>query len=343
MHTFAEKRLRAIWNFLIVPVVALITSCATPEPTRYFQLDLTVEIDKKPYDVTYNWHCREVMDGPNFGPGGVLKARWDIAPPTYVVLKKVENDSVFLFRPTPYCGNETYGLKTDGQTYNPPITFIDSARHPTLMQVFTQRTPHGLGHDVVVKSGTIRRLENSLSDYVASEDEKHLKQSLQDNSHGYHSVSARVIPETVWGKSDALRQYFKNAEGILIAPTPTEIRSNVVGRDGKNNFFPVDQAGVYPSSELDSYTVPLMRTDGVWRLSSLNKFAMAAIYVAQPERPAESGARRYDIGSPPEATIDYDGNSIQVLSSQQIFDSKRRLLIQFINSFQPLPWIGNRE
>jgi hypothetical protein len=330
-------------SLLVLAIAALITGCSTPEPTRYFQLDLRLEIDKKPYEVTYNWHCWEVMDGPNFGPGGILKARWVWAPPTYAVLKKIEKDSVILFQPKPYCGDGAYEFGPDGKASDPPITLIDSARYPTLMQIFTQRTPHGLGHDVSVKSATVKRLINSSPDYVASEDEKLLKQSLQDNSHGYHSVSARVIPESVWGKSDTVRQYFKDADGVLIAPTPTKIRSNIVGSDGRYNYFPVDQSGIYPGADFDSYTVPLIRNDGFWRLPSLNNFSMASIYYEQAERPTESGARRYDIGSPPVATVNYDGTSIQVLGSQQIFDSKRRLLIQFINSFQPLPWIGNRQ
>lgn len=320
--------------FVLVIVTA---GCATTEPTRYFQLDLKLEINNKPYDVTYNWHCREVLDGPNFGPGGILKARWEISPPTNVVLKKIENNAVFLFRPTLYCGNGTYGLGTDGSSFKPPITVIDSIINPTVMQIFTQQKTHGIRYDVFLKSGTIRRLEKSAPDYVASEEEKHLKQLLQDNSHGYYSVSARVIPESVWGKSDAVNQYFRNVNGIVIAPTPT-------GHNGRNNFFPVNWAGVFPLSEPEeAYTVPLIKSGNIWQSPATNDFGIAMIYYAQPESLAESSPKHYGIGSPPTATVDYDGTSIQVFSSQQIFDSKRKLLIQFINSYQPLPWIGNRE
>lgn len=343
MKIITQKLLHAGLIILSLAAATLIFGCATTptsEPARYFQLNLTVEIDKKPYDVIYNWHCTEVMTGPNFGGGGLRKAQWSISPRPNIVLKKIENDSVFLFRPEAYCGDGASGFGTDEKTYIPSISLIDSARDPTLMQVFTQRTPHGIFHDVVVKPGTIRRLANPSPDYVASEEEKQLKQLLQDSSHGYHSVSAIVVPESFWGKSDTLKQYLKNAEGILIAPVPTQIRSDIAGRDGKNNFFPVNQAGVWPSSEILSYSIPLMQSDGnIWRLPSFDNFQMASIYIAHPELSTKSSVNRHDFSSPPVSTIDYDGTSIQVLSSQQIFDSKRRLLIQFISRFQPLPWL----
>jgi hypothetical protein len=308
--------------------------------TRYFQMELKFEINNKPYNVTYNWHCRKVLDGPNFGPGFILKERWKVSPPTNIVLKKIENDAVLLFRPVLYCGDEK---GADTENYNAQIMVVDSVINPKLMQIYTQRTTRGISYDVSLKSGMIRRLEKSASDYVVTEEEKHLKQLLQENSHGYHKVSARILPESIWGRSDDVKKYFSNTEGIVIAPMSSSIRSDIVGRDGRNNFFPVNWKGIYPLSEAESPKVSLVQTGNIWRLPPNIDFGVAEIYYSQPDSSSENNPKHYDIGSPPTVTVDYDGTSIQVLSSQQVFDSKRKLLIQFINSYQPLPWIGNRE
>src|SRR5712691_6460658 len=92
--------------FVLLASSLLMVGCPTLTPTRYYQFDFQLEIDRKPTDISYSWHCTEVLDGPNFGPGPPLTARWDVSPRTQVVLKRLTNDSVFFFRPARYCGEE---------------------------------------------------------------------------------------------------------------------------------------------------------------------------------------------------------------------------------------------
>lgn len=342
MNDFAKVKWQRRAALLIT---SLLTTNSFAFDSKYFQLDLKLEINSVPYEVKYNWHCYKTVEGPNFGPGNILQIVWKQSPPLYRVLKKIDDDAVFFFQPIPYCGKE-YVLPVDeSENFFPPVTIVKSVKDPAMMEVFNPNKTQGVDFRVTFQSGIIKQLDKSAPDYVATDEEKRLKQALEDNSHGYWSVSARILPAVLWEQSEALKHYFRNANGILIAPTPSQLRSDIVGMDGRNNFFPVDQAGVFPPRGLDInlYTVPLIKVGTVWQLSTAYNASFGMLFFAPSSTENDGKARRFDIGNPPPATVNYDGTLIKVLGSQQIYDSKRQLLIQFVNNYQPLPWIGLRE
>jgi hypothetical protein len=259
-----------------------------------------------------------------------LKARWQISPSATPVLKELNGDSVMLFRPTGFCGDGTYGAGTDGKTFYPNLSVLDSADRPSRMQIFTPSKPLGLDYEIHFISGDIRTLDHEAPDSSPSAREKGLKQALRNSPNGYQSVFARVSTENIWSRSNDLVQLFKNAKGVLIAPIV-----------GANNFFPgTREAGMY-AGDAERNTIPLRLSDETWRLLPNNDFKFAITYYAVPS--ADKEGHPYDIGKAPLAVVDYRGVQIRVASSQEIYDSESKLLIQFVNRFQPLPWIGRRE
>jgi hypothetical protein len=297
------------------------------EPAIYSQFDLRLEINQRLYDITFNSHCYKNIEGVNKGSG-----RWVIRPEGgLAVVKKMGDDSVVFFEANGACGDNVPRSKE----YLPTIGLMRSVTDALKIEIYTHRRNIGNGTTVNVKSGIVRVLNEVVPDYEHSEEEKRLMEVLKNKSHGYQSVSARIIPESIWQKSEGLSKYFENATGILTAPVPANLRSDIVGRDGKNNFFPVDQSGAFRGVEYDLYTIPLRKDGPVWRLNAADSSQSALAFYALP--PTEDG-RGYTIGNPPPAVVDYDGVLINVLSSQQIYDSKKRLLIQFVNNYQALPF-----
>lgn len=320
---------------LCFPLVTLMAGCATTEPARYFQLDLKLNIDKKTYEVTYNWHCNEVMDGPNFGPGGILKARWVWSPPTYMVLRKVENGSVFLFSPPQYCGDDVAGLSKNEGNFRKEIIVVDSIFNPKVMEAYTQRRIKGTGQEVGIVSTKIRRLDKSAMDYIPSQEEAKAKILLSDHSHGYQSVSARIFPESIWKSDENLARPFSRAKGIMLSPlAPNE--------NNQYNFFLGQRATRAIDFDWDAYTVPLFRVGNQWELTE-NSETHSALRFIVPDVMAMDKNAKYDIGRPPVAFVNYNGIQIEVQNSREIFDAERRLLIQFINEYRPYPWIGSQK
>lgn len=312
--------------------------CATPAPVRYYRFDLSIEINQKAYNVAYNWHCTRVLDGPNFGPGGVLKARWEISPPSKFLIRDISNGAIFVVAPPSYCGDDSNQTAIANSRDDFPIIMVaDSADRPTLIQKFLRDKPVGLGYSVHIKTSRISQLSMAVPDYEPSIEEKKFSQLLLSSTDTYQSVWARIIPEPIWARSVALSTYFEHATGIQVAPLPTRIQTNIVGRDGRNNFFPVDQKGVSPQSFDDvSFTVPLGKVGDEWILPPRREADQALTYILDSPASRPDGGDCARVNSSPTAQVNYDETRVPVAASQQIFDSRRKLLIQFINSCRSL-------
>jgi hypothetical protein len=50
----------------------------------------------------------------------------------------------------------------------------------------------------------------------------------------------------VFPEGQSLRDHFKGATGVLIAPTPKRIDPGVAGKGGRHNFSQIDQSGLFP-------------------------------------------------------------------------------------------------
>lgn len=318
-----------------LPVVAGLPGCATSKPARYFQLDLKVGVDKQTYNVTYNWHCNEVMDGPNFGPGGILKARWEWSPSPYMVLKKLKDGSVFLFNPPRYCGDQISGSIGDRWIFEKEVLIVDSSENPGVMELFTSRRIKGADREVAIISADIRQFAESRVDYSFSAEETKEKDLLERRSRGYHSVSARVLPESIWKADENLVKQFSHAQGILLAPIAQNERD-------QHNFFSAHRVPLAPDFDWDVYTVPLFKVGGVWKFTDRSEAGSAFQFVA-PDSAKIDNTRSYDIGRPPVAFVSYRGTLIEVQNSRQVFDAEKRLLIQFVNDYRPFPWIGPQK
>ncbi|MFM0046947.1 hypothetical protein [Paraburkholderia sediminicola] len=298
-----------------------------------------MEINQKAYNVAYNWHCTRVLDGPNFGPGGLLKARWEISPPSNLLIRDIGNGAIFIVAPPSYCGDDSDQTTIpNSRDEFPTIMVADSADSPTLIQRFVREKPVGLGYSVRIKAGRISQLSSAVPDYEPSIEEKKVLRQLLASTSTYQSVWARILPEPIWARSLALSTYFEHATGIQVAPSPTRIRTNIVGQDGRNNFFPVDQKGIFPPQGFDyaSYTVPLSKVGDEWVLPLRREADQALTYVLGSPTSHPDGGDCARINPSPMAQVNYDDTRVLVAASQQIFDSRRKLLIQLINSCRSL-------
>lgn len=320
-------------------MICMAIADATPNLVRYYRFDLTVEVNQKPYNVAYNWHCTRVLDGPNFGPGGFLKARWKITPSTKFLVRDIGSGAVFTVIPPNSCGNES-DQTTVAESHDDfrPVMVVDSVDRPTLVQKFVRGKAFGYGYVVHETVARISQLSSAAPDSEPSPDEKRVSQALLGSTGGYQSVWARVLPKAIWARSAALSAYLEHATGIQIAPLPTHIQTNIVGRDGRNNYFPIDQRGVFPPQgfDYDSYTVSLRKAGDEWVLPPGQEADQALTYVLDSSGLDASGGDCARVNPSKPARVAYDQTQVVVAKSQQIFDSRRQLLIQFINSCRSL-------
>jgi hypothetical protein len=333
------KQISGKCSLIALLMTCMAGGCATPTPVRYYRFDLSVEINEKAYEVGYNWHCTRVLDGPNFGPGGLLKARWEISLPSKLLIRDIGNGAIFIVAPPSYCGDDSDQTTiANSRDDFPTIMVADSADSPTLIQKFARDKPVGLGYSVHIKASRISQLSSAVPDYDPSIEEKRVLRQLLASTSIYQSVWARILPEPIWARSVALSTYFEDATGIQVAPLPTHIQTNVVGQDGHNNFFPVDQKGVFPAQGFDyaSYTVPLSKVGNQWILPLRREADQALTYVFDSPNSRPDGGDCARINSSPTAQVNYDETKVLVAASQQIFDSRRKLLIQLINSCRSL-------
>ena len=298
----------------------------TKTPNRYFQLDLVLEINHKPYPIVYNWHCYE---SKNLSEGdGSFHPQWNSSPFSFHVLKRIGENSALLFKPPQYCGAGTYTgqMSADGQEYYPEIIYIKSIGSNFPIEIYSKHRIKGDGTILEIKSATVTQSDKQTPDYVMSDADLHLIEVLKTSIRGYQAVSAVIIPADIWKKSESLNQYFKEADGILIAPAPTQINSSIVGQDGKNNFFPVNQREIPHLKDLEMYIVSMIKNGNVWSLPLTSDSSSAITYFSY------EGVKSNPV------TVSYYGMPITVISSQQIFDSRKQLLIQLLN--QGFPYIS---
>lgn len=334
MPTTILKFARAVRFALLLLPIVLVASCATSSPTRYFQLDVQLEIDQIPYDVAYNWRCKEVLDGPNFGPGRILKSKWVQSLPTYTVLKKAKNDAVVLFTPPHYCGDDVEKLDSAEPFFTGGIIFVDSAIRPSSLEIYTKNRTKSDAHEVRIIFRKIRLLDKAVPDYVPSREEKVEKNILRENSHGYQTVLARIIPESIWKSDKQLAAEFQGAKGILLAPFSPDEKN-------QNNFFP-GQDILGKGVNLDDYTVSLSKVGDQWEMTENSKTSFALRFMSLNVQNLEGKAAGGNIGNV-QVIVNYGGVMFEVQSSREIFDAKKHLLIQFVNEYQPYPWIGPQE
>ena len=319
---------RFFWMVSLTLAGALLSACSFPTrtPSRYFQLDLSLEIEGKPYQITYNWRCTESSD---FSEADArFHSRWNHYPVPHNAVKKISHDEALIFRPTGYCGDDgTYANETDGKTYLPDITVVTSISNPVAMHVFSSQRTIGDDMTLRLKSGVITRLDKPVPDYFPSEEEISLSGALSKNAHLFQSVTARVYPASVWTRAVNLREYFKDVTAVTAAPR-NGTRSDPSGR---NNFFPAEHSGL-PRD--DSYVVPLKKVGTEWRIDERDNHTSAYRFYISAEK------AQWPRNNLPPALIVYDGVPIEVFDSREVFDPSRQLLMQFVNGFTELPKVG---
>ena len=317
-------------GLFLVAICGLLESCALPtvKASRYFQFDLTLEINQQPYLITTNWHCTESLNLSE--ADGAYHSHWGASPSSYHVIKKV-GSSYLIFRPPHYCGAEDYVLKPDGRTYMPDIIYIKSITEDAPVEIYSENRTKGNKILLEIKSGTVRQLENAVADSITSQEDTHILQTLKTKLIQYQSVTAQIVPFSTLKKSESLNYYFKDAKGIVIAHTDTMFDTSISARDGRQQYFPVNLREIYPLKADDSYTIPLIKMNNFWTITSSD--SNSAITYFPREVKATDNIGYYKFGEPPPVTVSYEGLSINVLNSQQIYDSKRQILIDFRNSY----------
>lgn len=318
----------------LVIICGLLASCALPtmKANRYFQFDLALEINHQPYLITNNWHCAESLNLSE--ADGAYHSHWNASPSSYHVIKKV-GSSYLIFDPPHYCGTEAYILKPDGKTYMPDIVYVRSITVDAPVEVYSENRTKGKDTLLEIKSGIVRQLESAAADTVISQEDMHLVQVLKKKLKQYQSVSAQVIPFSTLKKSDNLNYYFKDAKGIVIAHTDTHFDTSISARDG-HQYFPVSLREIYPLRVGESSTIPLIKMNNFWTISSNDSNAAMTYFPTGAKSTDNTESNNiYNIGKPLPVTVSYEGLSISVLNTQQVYDSKKQLLIDFRNNYFP--------
>lgn len=314
-------------SLILVTTGGLLASCELPtvKANRYFQFDLALEINHEPYLITTNWHCAESLNLSE--ADGAYHAHWSASPSSYHVIKKV-GSSYLMFNPPYYCGDEPYFLKPGGERYIPDIIYVKSITGDTPVEMYSKNRTKGTDTLLEIKSGTVRKLESAVTDTVVAQEDVHLIQLLKPKLQRYQSVSAIVTPFSILKKSENLNHYFKDAKGIVIAHTDTMFDTSISARDGRRQYFPVNLREIQPLNVGDSNAIPLIKMNNFWTIPSNDSNAAVTYFPT-------SNLGYYNAGKPLPVTVSYEGLKINVFDSQQIYDSKRQLLIEFRNSYFP--------
>lgn len=206
-----------------------------PEPPRYFQMSLEVDIKGEKKNIEYTWKCEQTKA---FSASTMdWKLEWD-SKPRYVVQKLRGGPTVFFVQPkAAYCSQ-------DGEVdYFPGFGVIPDQQSLTRVDVYRGKIGGGKYYSEAVLKGKIRRVQGAVNTTTSSKEEIALAEQLQDQSRNFLARSVRIYPESIWGKYSETKRYYNNISVITKASAvyPPE-RKKMIDRSGLY-YFPVRVLG----------------------------------------------------------------------------------------------------
>jgi hypothetical protein len=181
--------------------------------TDNFRYDLQLLVNDKPVNFHIPWRCKQELEGPNFGPGGLIRS---VMKPTISVswiARRIPSGAV-IFSPL-----RTYCVVEDSPVvYDPEILLVDNTNKPSSLQIFTRKAEVGSGYTVHIVTSSIVRLSRPEPDYAVTVEEREVMNAVRHSCSGYQGVFASIYPESNWGKSSVLSQEFSRFDTLSLGP-----------------------------------------------------------------------------------------------------------------------------
>jgi hypothetical protein len=287
----------------------LLMSLACPIVTgavSNFRYDLKLLVNDQPVEFHIPWRCKEGLEGPNFGPGGLIQR---VMKPTISIswIARSIASGVVIFSPMrEYC-------IVEAPDYDPSIYLMDNATNPTSLQIFTRLNQMGLGYTVSVVTSSIVELAKAEPDYSDTREERDLLKSVRNSCSGYQRIAAYIYPESIWGKSQHLIEQLNKLTTVTLGPF-----AHLDTIDFKSNF-----------------SISLVRKDGTWRLPpSISSQGLAEVYFPlDGPRETTDKLRAEALGLPaPPASIEIDTTNVSLGAVQTyVYDPRNRWLMRLMN------------
>jgi hypothetical protein len=290
-------------------LLALLLPLAFPVPAEAaegFSYDLRLQVNDQPVAFHIPWRCKIGLEGPNFGPGGLLRSVMKPTVSDVWVARTISTGAVLFTKLRTYC--------QDAPDYDPlPLYIVDSPTHPTLLQMFTRDRQIGLGYTVHVVASSIVRLSKAELDYSTSARERELMKSVRDSCSGYQSVLAITYPESTWDASEDLRQQFSRLATVTLGP-----------------FQHLQALDMKPRLQIS-----LVRDGDAWRLpAQAPSENRADVYFPLQGPPQTTDKLRADglLRPAPPVTVVIGGVGIPLdRDTQPVYDPQRRWFMRLLN------------
>jgi hypothetical protein len=308
----ASGRIRFMWLFATLAVV--ITAPLAAAEYQNFRYDLELLVNDQPVDFHIAWRCYSGLEGPNFGPGGLILHRQKPTISAHWLVRSLPSGAAIISPLTAFCqeapdANDAH----DGKDYDAHILLIDNPSHPTSLQIFSKNGILGLGYTVRIAKSSIVRLDEPEHDYSINAEDNRVLKSIRDNCTGYQRVLAATYPESIWRKSQALWNEFYHFEKATSGP-----------------FYGLDQ--LVGESGL---SLSLVKSGGRWELpSNLPNGPPAEVYFPiDGPRQTTDRMRGDDISRPlPPTTVKIDAVDIPVGPLRTpVYDPETHLFMYLVN------------
>jgi|SRR5882757_82089 len=196
------------WALAGALIFMALTSALATAGVSNFRYDLKLRVNDTPVEFHIPWHCKTALEGPNFGPGGLIRTVMKTTVTTRWIARKIPNGVVFILSPTNFCVLDPPPAASDSDVQEPGIYLIDNVTHPTTLQIFNRRQSTGLGYTVRVVEDSMTQPTQAEPDYIPSAEERDLLKSVLDNCTGYERVVAQVWPKSHWESFKDLQDQF---------------------------------------------------------------------------------------------------------------------------------------
>lgn len=311
------------FQYMVAMVISVVTYpfalLHEVKPPRYFSLSMVLNVDNKPTEFNYVWHCnnKRFFTGNN---------KWTLTweKSADVMVSKLPNNSVVIIPLPKSCDIQ------DGQEYIPNVSMVKNTNNPDEIDMYPGKgSSHDYGVSGIVQSGSIHVLDKAVPATTLSKENELLFKYISDHQKHYNSLIAVTYPKNEWNKYLGL----ENAEQFdeLNKITSSTEFSNSQWFNRKKW---ADSNGGARDNSRRAYarTIPLRiknlnEVNGIWRIE--NKVVSDTnIHMKRYDNlwKIRTGYRNV---AP--ISIDYKGHLITLKkASEEVYDPETKSIIRFI-------------